>query len=80
MDSIKELLFQKNLEEPSEVTSLKDYYQQTFHLPANVQITKNSIVLVVPNSKLATEIRARTLEIERRCQLTKKLFVKVNKR
>lgn len=79
MDSLKDLLLQKNLDEPSDVTALKDYYQQTFKLPASVKVTPHSIVIIVPNSKLATEIRARTLDIQRRCQLTKKLFVKVSR-
>jgi len=78
MDSLKDLLIQKNLDEPSEVTALKDYYQSNFKLPAIVKITQNSIILVVPNGKIATEIRSRTLEIQRRCQLTKKFFVKVS--
>lgn len=79
MDSIKDLLMQKNLEEPTEITALKDYYEKTFGLPASIKITQKSIVLNVPNSKLASEVRLRTLEIERRCQLTKKLFIKVSR-
>ena len=79
MDSLKDLLIQKNLEEPTEITALRDYYQQTFKLLASIKVTPNNIVLIVPNSKLATEVRARTLDIQRRCQLTKKLFIKVGK-
>jgi len=79
MDSLKDLLIQKNLDEPSDVTALKDYYQSIFKLPAQVKVTPNSIVLIVPNGKIATEIRSRTLEIQRRCQLTKKFYVKVER-
>lgn len=79
MDSIKDLLLQKNLEEPTEITALREYYEKNFGLPASIQVTTRSIILNVPNSKLASEIRLRTLEIERRCQLTKKLFIKVNR-
>lgn len=78
MDSIKDLLIQKNLDEPTEITALKDYVQQNFHVLAKIKITPNSIILSVPNSKLASEIRLRTLDIQRRCQLTKKFFVKVS--
>lgn len=79
MDSIKDLLLQKNLDEPTEITALRDYYEKSFGLPASINVTPRSIVLNVPNSKLASEIRLRTLEIERRCQLTKKLFIKVSR-
>lgn len=77
MDSLKNLLIQKNLDEPSEITALKAYCQENFKITPSIKITTRNVVLIVPNSKLATEIRARSLDIQRRCQLTKNLFIKV---
>ncbi len=77
MDSLKDLLISKNLDEPGEVSALKEYFHSTFKISPIIKIGQNAIVVTVPNSKLATEIRGRVLEIERRCQLTKQLFVKV---
>lgn len=77
MDSLKDLLVQKNLDEPTEVTALRDYYQQLFKSVPGIKLTQNSIILTVPNGKIATEIRGRQLDIEMRCQLTKRLVVRV---
>ena len=77
MDSIKDLLINKNVDEPGEVSSLKEYLHSTFQISPIIQVSPKAIVVIVPNSKLATEVRGRVLEIERRCQLTKQLFVKV---
>jgi hypothetical protein len=77
MDSLKDLLFDKNLDEPSDVSSLKDYLHATFQITPTIKVSQNAIVVIVPNSKLASEIRGRVLEITRRCQLTKQLYIKV---
>ena len=77
MDSLKDLLQYKNVDEPGEVSALKEYFHSTFQISPIIKVSPKAIVVIVPNSKLATEIRGKILEIERRCQLTKQLFVKV---
>jgi hypothetical protein len=77
MDSLKDLLIDKNLDEPSDVSSLKDYFHSTFQISPTIKVSQKTIVVIVPNSKLAAEIRGRVLDITRRCQLTKQLYIKV---
>lgn len=77
MDSLKDLLHDKNVDEPGEVSSLREYFHSTFQITPTIKVSPKAIVVVVPNSKLATEVRGRILDIERRCQLTKQLFIKV---
>lgn len=77
MESLKDILLEKNLDEPSDITALRNYYMQKFKTKPDIAITKNNIVLKVPNGKIASEIRGSILEIQRRCQLTKKLFIKI---
>jgi len=77
MDSLKDLLAQKDLDEPTEVSALRDYYRQQFMSLPSIKVTANNIVLIVPNSKIASEIRYRRLEIERRCLFTKRFIVRV---
>lgn len=77
MDSLKDLLQYKNVDEPGEISALKEYFHSTFKISPIIKVNPKAIVIIVPNSKLATEVRGRILEIERRCQLTKQLFVKV---
>ena len=78
MDSLKDLLAVKDLDEPTEVSALRDYVQMLFHYVPEVKINAKTITVVVPNSKMASELRLRELEITRRCQLTKKLFIKID--
>lgn len=77
MDSIKDLLYQKNLDEPSEVASLRNYCLETFNFTPLISVKKDVLLLAVPNGILATELRMRVPEITRRCQLTRKLIIRI---
>lgn len=78
MDSLKDLLASKNLDEPSEISSLKAYCQETFGFTPVIKTQPQTVLLLVPNGKLAVEVRGKTLEIIRRCQLTKRLVIRVS--
>lgn len=77
MDSLKDILHQKNLDEPTEVTALRTYCQEMFHFTPSIGIKKDALFLNVPNGILATELRMRIPEITRRCQLTRKLVIRI---
>ena len=77
MDSIKDILATKNLDEPSEVVALKEYCQELFKFTPKVSHKNDSIWMSVPNGILATELRMRQPEITRRCGLTKKLIIRI---
>lgn len=77
MDSLKDILTHKNLDEPTEVTALRKYCQDTFDFTPHIGIKKDALFLTVPNGILATELRMRIPEITRRCQLTRKLIIRI---
>jgi hypothetical protein len=77
MDSIKDLLAQKDLDEPTEITALKEYCQELYQFKPKIAVRKDSIWLYVPNGMLATEMRMRQTEINRRCGLTQKLVIRI---
>ncbi len=77
MDSIKDILVHKNLDEPTEVTSLREYCQKEFNFTPKLQVRKDALWLYAPNGILATELRSRFPEINRRCQLTGKLVIRI---
>ncbi|MBP9813456.1 hypothetical protein KBC51_03390 [Candidatus Saccharibacteria bacterium] len=77
MDSIKDLLLAKNLEEPTELAALKSFCLNNYKFEAKIKITNDSITLFVPNGILATELRMQQKTIINRCQLTKKLHVRI---
>lgn len=77
MDSIKELLATKNLDEPTEVTALKEYCQDLFGFTPKISVKNDAIWMSVPTGILATELRMRMPEIQRRCNLTRKLIIRI---
>lgn len=77
MDSIKNLLVSKNLDEPSEITALKRYCQENFNFEPKININGDNIWLSAPNGILATELRMCYPDIKQRCGLTKNLRIKI---
>jgi hypothetical protein len=77
MDSLKDLLVHKDLDEPTEVTALKSYCQEQFHFTAKISLTQDVLWLTVPNGILATELRMRQTDIIARCGITKKFRIKI---
>jgi hypothetical protein len=77
MDSIKDILSTKNLDEPTEVTALREYCQQLFDFTPKISVNNDAIWMKVPNGMLATELRMRMPEIKRRCGLTQKLIIRI---
>lgn len=77
MDSLKDLLSAKDLAEPTEITALREYCQQLFSFTPKIAIKNECMWLTVPNGILATELRMRLPEINRRCQLTQKLIIRI---
>ncbi len=77
MDSIKNLLQKKNLDEPTEITALKRYCIDSYAFEPKIKVSETDITLFVPNGILATELRMRQKDIIKRCQLTKKLSIRI---
>jgi hypothetical protein len=77
MESIKDILVSKNLDEQTEITALKKYCEELFNFTPKISLRKNMIWMNVPNGILATELRMRLPEINRRCGLTQKLIIRI---
>lgn len=77
MDSIANILSDKNLDEPSDIVSLRKFLDEEFNIDPLIKVYPNSITIFLDSPALSQMIRLRYPEIERRCQLTKKLFIKL---
>jgi hypothetical protein len=77
MDLLKDILVKKDLDEPTEVTALKEYCQELFNFTPKISLKDEAIWMSVPSGVLATELRMRLPEIQRRCGLTKKLIIRI---
>ena len=77
MDSIKNLLQNKNLDEPTEITAIRSYCESILNFTPKINVNNDIIWVAAPNGILATELRMRQNEVIERCGLTKKLRIKV---
>jgi hypothetical protein len=77
MDSLFNVLSNKNFDEPPEVTAVKKYVQETYQVKVTVQVRQNELIVVVPGAALANSLRLRTPELKRRCQLDKRLVIRI---
>jgi len=77
MDSLKDILENKNLDEPTEVTSLRAFIKSEYNLDPTIKIQRDVITVYMPNASLATTLRMRYRELQTRCQLTRKLYIRI---
>ncbi len=78
MDSLLNILRNKDFDEPPEISSIKKYVQDEFKTEVNVQVRDKDIVVSVPSAALANTLRLRGPEMKRRCQLDKKLTFRIS--
>jgi hypothetical protein len=79
MDSLSDILSNKDFDEPSEVVSLKKYVRDNFKAEISVSVRNNDLVVAVQSAALASTLRMRSPEIKRRCQITdKRLIFRIN--
>lgn len=77
MDSLHSILSNKDFDEPPEISSIKKYVQDEFHIAVTVQVREKDIVIGVPSAALAGTLRLRGPDIKRRCQLDKRLTFRI---
>ena len=77
MDSIKDLLLNKKLDQPAELVSLERYCHEYLEFETLVRDGPRGITLIVPNGKAAYFVRSELSKIEKYCGLTKKVYIRV---
>lgn len=77
MDSIKQLLTQKDFEQPDEIKLIKDFVKSKFDEEPDVKITKNSIIISVSNASLAGALRVHLHHLAKDLQTDKKLLLRI---
>jgi hypothetical protein len=79
MDSLQNILSNKDFDEPPEISSIKKYVQLEFGVSVGVQLRARDIIISVPNSALANTLRLRGPDLKRRCQIDKRLTFRIMK-
>lgn len=78
MDSLFNILSDKEFSEPKEVALIKDYVKKHFHISVGVQIRDKDILLIVPNSSAAGTLRLSGPVIKQDLNLSKRLSFRIN--
>lgn len=73
MDSIQTLLGDRVPSEPPEIQTIKAYFKKAYAIDVRVTITEKDIAVLIPNAALANNLRMRAPDIQRECNLTKRL-------
>lgn len=78
MDSIKDLLTQKDFDKPDEIQQIKDFVKSKFDEEPGVKLTKNSIIITVSSASLAGALRMHMHHLAQELRTEKKLLLRIS--
>ncbi len=78
MDSLFNILSQKNFDEPPEIERLKKYILDNYSISVGVQVRDKDILLIVNSSAMAASLRMNGPRIKRDLDLNKRLSFRIN--
>jgi len=76
MDSLQDILGQKNFTPPDEISAIKDYVKRHYNAACRVRVEKQAIILNVPSSGLAGTLQLEKQKLIDACSLQKKLIIR----
>jgi hypothetical protein len=77
MDSIGDVLGKYKIEQPDEVTAIKDYIAKEFNVDASVAVQANSLIISVQSASLANTLRLRTPALQKIANTSKRLQFRI---
>ena len=77
MDSLQDILADKNFTPPNEMAAVKEYIKRIYDSPCSVKIQGDALILSVRNSALSGTIFLERGKLIRACNLDKKLVIRV---
>ena len=77
MDSIKDLLRQKDFDKPDEIQQIKDFVKSKFDEEPAVKLTTNNIIITVSSAALAGALRMHLHHLAKDLRTEKKLLIRI---
>jgi hypothetical protein len=77
MDSLFNILGNRDFDEPPEIDKIKKYIRDNFNSSASVQMREKDIIVSVGSASLANSLRLKSPEIKRLCKINKRLVFKI---
>lgn len=78
MDSLSDILKQSRPQEPPQIQALKQYVFDKHGITITASATQRGYIISVPSAPLATILRMELPQIEAKCNLDKKLFIRIS--
>lgn len=64
MDSLQNILGNKNFDEPAEAISIKQYARDLFREDVRVQVRDREIIITAPSAAMANSLKLRIVKIQ----------------
>jgi hypothetical protein len=77
MDSLTDILSNKQFAEPDELTKLKKFIKDEYSSAASISINGQSIIISVKSSSLASSLRLRLPEIKRKLSIEQPIRLRI---
>ena len=77
MDSLSNILAQKDFDTPTEVVAIQRYVKRKYDIAVSINLKANTIVIVVPSASLASSLRMQTTAIQKTANTTKRLVFRI---
>jgi hypothetical protein len=76
MDSLQNILGQKNFDTPDEITAVQDYIKHRYGVDATVKLQREALIVSLPSAALAATLQMDQARIIESCSLTKRLVIR----
>jgi hypothetical protein len=76
MDSLQDIMGNKNFTPPDEISVIKDYIKRRYDSPSRIKVEKTAIIISVPSSALAATIYLERQTLIEHCSIKLRLVVR----
>lgn len=77
MDSIGDVLGKYKVEQPDEMTAIKEYIAREFKINATITMQPNALIISVPSAALANTLRLRLTTLRKIANTPKRLVLRI---
>jgi hypothetical protein len=76
MESLQDILGSRNFTPPDELSAVKDYIKRLYGSDCSIQLQRDTLLLRLPNSSLASTVRLEQNKLIKACNLKHKLVIR----
>lgn len=77
MDSLSDLLGNRQFDEPPEAIAIKQYVEQTYHTSIGVQVRERDIIISVASAALTNQLRYEGTKLQQLASTSKRLVFRI---